>query len=217
MNKTIFRAWFVLAAMLPFVMSSSTDRVPVTDIEYFIHNGKAPENTTMDFPTFLTSTIALAVAPFDTIFNTAEVAALSSGLKLFYEQIFKSQVEYDLRVRSVNVVNQQSNQNEKILDMEAIINVNFRPNPKDQELTNEQYHNILVNLVNKFETQLIHLLKSQHQIFNGLEIIQARNPDYYRTGGNSESSSSNSWLYVLAAAGGVVGLVALVALCFLYR
>ena len=190
--------------------SSSTYVIPVTDIENYIETGQAPANSTL--PTFLTSTIIIAASPLDRVFDTVEITYFQHDMKYFYEQIFDAQSEYDLTVRSVDVLYQTLKPNDIALELETKVDVNFRPNPSDQVLTQEEFHNILINLVNKFETELVQYLKTKNSIFTGLQSVEARNRE-----GATDSAVKPIGLYIVAGVGGLFVIVALIAYCILYK
>lgn len=211
----MFKICLLLLSLGTGAASSNTVHIPVTEIEYFLENGQAPEDADMTFPTFLTSTIILSVNPLDRIFDTAEVTVFGQALKYFYEQIFDSQSEYDLTVRAVDVVDQDLQRGEKILDMETMVDVNFRPSPEDQVLTQEEFHNIVLNLVNKFQDELVQYLKDHHVVFNVIDSIEAFSPESQAN--NNTDDNDKLWLYVIAGVGGFIMMGALVASYVLYK
>ena len=190
----------------------STYIVPITDITNYIQSGQAPAGTNVSFPTFLTSTIVLVAKPVDTIFNTTEIIFLGHGMKTFYQQIFDSQNEYDLTVRSVDVMDQILDHVDRSLQMETVVDVNFRPNPSDQNLTQAEFRNIVVNLVNQFESQLLSFLKNHHAGFDILHSVQA-----YIQDSGADNVTTPVWLYVVAGISGVIIIVSLAASYRLYR
>lgn len=141
-----FPSWLLLLLLAGHAIASSStehDHVPVTDIEYFLENGEPPEDARMDFPRFLTSTIVVSVDPMEKIFDSAEATVFGDAMKYFYEQIFDSQAEYDLTVRAVDIVDQKRYKRDATLELETIVDVNFRPDPKDQILTDKKFQNIV--------------------------------------------------------------------------
>jgi hypothetical protein len=204
------RILVVLLALVSF--GSSTYIVPITEITNYIQSGKAPEGTNVSFPIFLTSTIILVAKPVDAIFNTTKTIFFGHGMKTFYQQIFDSQNEYDLTVRSVDVMDQVLDELDRSLQMETVIDVNFRPNPSDQNLTQAEFRNIVVNLVNQFETQLVSFLKNHHADFDAIQYLQA-----YTQDSGSDNASTPVWLYVVAGVSGVVIIVSLAASYRLYK
>mmetsp|Transcript_30262 Transcript_30262/g.50012 ORF Transcript_30262/g.50012 Transcript_30262/m.50012 type:complete len:349 (-) Transcript_30262:1044-2090(-) len=194
--------------------SSTTAHVPVTEINYFLENGEAPLNAELDFPKFLTSTIIVAVNPVERIYDTAEVTVFGQAMKYFYEQIFDSQSEFDLTIRSVDVVGQTRQEEEKALEMETIVDVNFRQNSTGQDLTDEEFHNILLNLVNTFETDLVEYLRNHHVVFGSIQSVKASSLNSEES---DDTGADNVWLYIVAGVGGFVVISALVASYVLYK
>lgn len=191
--------------------SYSTDDVSLTDIETYLETGQTPAGSNSTFPTFLTSTIIIAANPLDSIFDTVEVTYFQQDMKYFYEQIFDSQSEYDLTVRSVDVLYQSMEQDGQTLDLETKVDVNFRPNPSDQTLTQEGFHNIVLNLVNKFESELVQFLKKKNSDMSGLQSIEARSIE------NDADAVKPIGLYILAGVGGLIVIVALIVCYILYK
>jgi hypothetical protein len=210
----MLRVCLLLLSIALGASTSTTEHVPVTEINYFIENGEAPLDAELDFPTFLTSTILIAVDPVEQIYDTAEVTVFGQAMKYFYEQIFASQSEYDLTIRAVDVVGQNRLEKEKTLLMETIVDVNFRPSQSDQELTDEQFHNILLNLVNTFDTELVGYLKSHHVVFGGIQSVTASS---IGSNNDEDDENDNLWLYVVAGVGGCVVVAALIAAYVLYK
>ena len=203
----------VLVMLLPTTMaSSSTDVIPISEIEHYLETGQAPADTNSTFPTFLTSTIIIAANPLDRIFDTVEITYFQQDMKNFYEQVFDSQSEYDLTVRSVDVLYQNLKQSDKTLELETKVDVNFRPNPSDQVLEQDAFHNILLNLVNKFETELVQYLKAKDSNLSGLQSIEARNKEE-----STSSAAKPIGLYIMAGVGGLFLIVAFVVYYTLYK
>lgn len=203
----------VVLLMLPVVsLGRSTYIVPISAITNYIQSGQASEGTNISFPIFLTSTIVLVAKPVDTIFNTTETIFFGHRMKSFYQQIFDSQNKYDLTVRSVDVMDQVLNEIDRSLEMETIIDVNFRPNPSDQTLTQTEFRNIVVNLVNQFETQLVSFLKNRYADFDVIQSLQA-----YTQESATNNASTPVWLYVVAGVSGVIIIVSLAASYRLYK
>lgn len=155
--------------------SSGTKKVPHSDIDYFLTHEVAPSNSSMKFPINLSSTIVIVLNPWNRTCNTDEVKILEEGFEYFYESIFNSQSEFDLTVRAVSIVDQNIHEVDAAINLESIIDVNFRPNPDDQKLTNIEFHNIVLNLVNHFQSELVRYLRNERAPFSSIEIIQARN------------------------------------------
>eukprot|EP00547_Thalassionema_nitzschioides_P003092 CAMPEP_0194208360 /NCGR_PEP_ID=MMETSP0156-20130528/6832_1 /TAXON_ID=33649 /ORGANISM="Thalassionema nitzschioides, Strain L26-B" /LENGTH=412 /DNA_ID=CAMNT_0038935311 /DNA_START=38 /DNA_END=1276 /DNA_ORIENTATION=- len=216
---TALICWCINDAMA----SSKTDHVPLNDIDYFLTNGDAPANASMKFPINLSSTILIVINPWNRTCDTAEVRILEEGIEYFYESIFRSQSEFDLKVRAVSIVDQNTHEVDAALNLESIIDVNFRPNPDDQELTNVEFHNIVLNLVNHFQSELVRYLKKGQSPFSGVEIIQARNPSNDFIGkesiveGKSVSSINNNLIHIIGIVGSCVVLTALIFAGILYR
>jgi hypothetical protein len=192
--------------------SSSTDVIPITDIETYLETGQTPADANSTFPTFLTSTIIIAANPLDRIFDTVEITYFQKDMKNFYEQIFDSQSEYDLTVRSVDVLYQNLKQSDMTLELETKVDVNFRANPSDQVLTQDAFHNILLNLVNKFETELVQYLKTIDSNLSGLQSVEAKNRE-----DSTGSDVKPIGLYIMAGVGGLFLILALIAYCILHK
>lgn len=210
----MLRTFLLLLSAAIGAATSTTEHVPVTEISYFIENGVAPLEAELDFPAFLTSTIVVSVNPVEQIYDAAEVTVFAQAMKYFYEQIFESQSEYDLTIRAVDVVGQNNEGKEKTLEMETIVDVNFRPNPTDQELTHAEFHNILLNLVNTFETELVEYLKNHHAVFGTITSVKASS---LGSAEDMNGGDGSVWLYVIAGVGGFVVVAALLASYVLYK
>jgi hypothetical protein len=189
----------------------TTDVVSVTDIENYLETGQTPAGANSTFPTFLTTTIIISASPLDSIFDTVEVTYFQQDMKYFYEQIFDSQSEYDLTVRTVDVLYQNMGQDGQSLDLETKVDVNFRPNPSDQTLTQNGFHNIVLNLVNKFEAALVQYLKKKNSDLSGLQFVEARSLE------NDTEALKPIGLYILAGVGGLIVIVATLVCYFLYK
>ena len=192
--------------------SSSTSVIPISDIEQFIETGIVPPEENSTFPISLSSTLLLVAEPLETVLNTAEVTSFQIDLRNFYDIIFDSQTKFNLTVRMVDVLNQILKQDEKMLEMETRVDVNFRPNPADQTLTQEDFHNIILNLVNKFESVLIQHLKKSESSLKEIQSIEAQNLEQ-----STGSSSLPIGLYVMIGIMGFIVVTTLVACFILYR
>jgi hypothetical protein len=214
MSKCYHLGILLLLLLLPVITkaTSSTFVVPVSDIETYLKNGKVPDNSDVPFPKFLSSTFVMSVSPMNRILELHEVHSFENDMKYFYNQIFDSQTKYDITVRSVGVMDQIISNDGQILEMEITVDVNFSPKPEDQEITQTEFDNVVLNLVNKFETELINYFKNQHKDFGKIDFLEAWNET------TPESPPAKPiGLYVMITITIVLFITGLIFCCFLSR
>ena len=209
------RALFLLAS---FLVSLQAKEMPLDEFNYFFKTNTAPDNDTIDWPQYHSSTLTIDVQPLERVLNTAEVTVFGSSIKFFYEQIFDSQTEYSLKCRMVEVI-QQGMIRDNTLSVQTLIAVNFRPTSVDQVLTNDELNRILLHLVNKYDDHLVGYLQTQHLSFKNVATVNARSLEMDNSTSSQEDNfwKINQWSIVALTVGGVVMVGALLASYRLYK
>ena len=209
------RALFLFVS---FTVCLHAKEMPLNEFNYFFKTNTAPNNATIDWPQYHSSTLTIDVQPLERVLNTAEVTVFGSSIKLFYEQIFDSQTEYSLKCRMVEVI-QQGMKRDNTLSVQTLIAVNFRPTSVDQVLTNDELKRILLHLVNKYNDHLVGYLQTQHLSFKNVATVNARllEVDNSITTQDDNFWKNNQWSIVTLTVGGIVIVGALLASFRLYK
>mmetsp|Transcript_38106 Transcript_38106/g.56713 ORF Transcript_38106/g.56713 Transcript_38106/m.56713 type:complete len:431 (-) Transcript_38106:75-1367(-) len=214
---TIKGRWSLWALLLLVVPACYCSHVPLDEYAYFFEYNEAPPNSELEWPEFLSGKVTMELRPLIQEFDTIEQVHFVRSIKSFYTAIFDSQSEYNLAVRSVEVYNQTVRNAEEELEVEILVAVNFRKENDSQELTDEQFLNILYNLANRFDVELLEHLQSGHTTFAAIESVFARRQDPFLAPLSQSSDKSNLWPIIGAVVGLMVMIVALAAAYHVYR
>lgn len=210
-------SWILLLLLSVWTEANTkTNHIPMDDINYFYKTGQAPEGSDLKWPELRTATLLIDVTPLERVLDSAETTLFEASISSFFQQIFDSQSEYNLVVRSVEVA-QQSVGNRQ-LSLETVTMAHFRPNPDDQELTDHNFHQICYHLVNKFETDLREFLREEHHSFATVETVKARSSSIANEEKTGSKQLSTSMLtYIVLAVGMAVLFLTSYATYRLYR
>ena len=188
--------------------SSKTHKVDLDDFTHYFETGDRPTDSEVPWPEFRTTTIVVDLSPVAATLDNAEVTMFQNALAVFYKSIFDSQSTYNLVIRSVEVVDQILSETTHELALVTVISSNFRPNSDDQELSNDNFHQICYRLVNRFNQEVKLYLTRQHHGFSTVESVRARasataNSNIETPGGNSTEPEQHNkaWPYTLLGIG----------------
>jgi hypothetical protein len=191
-------------------------KLPLDDFNYYFKTGLAPENSTLEWPEYHSSTFTVEVVPLSHTMDAAEVNVFGLSMKQFYERIFDSQSQYSLACRTVDVM-QQGMTKDNVLSVQIVVAVNFRPHSDDQILTNEELRRILLHLVNEYDDHLVYYLRGQHMSFKNVAMVSALSLEMGFAVKQKGFVKQNQWYIVALAVASLVILGSLTATYRLYR
>jgi hypothetical protein len=212
MTNCILRSIFLLLVG----SISAQAKLPLDDFNYFFKTGLAPENSTLDWPEYHSSTLTIEVIPLSHVMDASEVNVFGLSMKQFYEQIFDSQSEYSLKCRTVEVI-QQGMTKDNVLSVQTLVAVNFRPKSDDQILTDDELRRILLHLVNKYDDHLVNFLRGQHMSFKNVGMVSARSLEMGYSVKQESFVKQNQWYILALTVASIVMVGSLTASYRLYR